>query len=213
MPSYWTGRSIGYSFADLFVAAIFMVVIGAAGFWLGALASIVALAGITAVVLMRHARKIAYGGLAGAVLNAARLTILDQNGKPRAGLDSTGFQLFDDKGCARILLAVDGDGPAVQVCDESGKLQLSLGSSAADGSYGLSMVDQQGKVRARAVMRNELQGIASFGVYDPSGQIRANLSISGVSITGGLARAALTFTNEAGLILWSAPDASIALPK
>lgn len=105
--------------------------------------------------------------------------ILDQNGKPRAGLDSTGFQLLDDKGCSRILMAVDSDGPAVQVCDDSGKLQLNLGSSAADGSYGLSLMDQQGKVRARAVMRKELQGIASFGVYDGAGRIRANLSIGG----------------------------------
>ena len=144
----------------------------------------------------------------GTVLSVARLVILDQNGKPRAGLDSTGFQLLDDKGCPRILMAVDGDGPAVQVCDESGKLQLSLGSSAADGSYGLSMIDQQGKVRARAVMRKELQGIASFGVYDPSGQIRANLSIN-----GGPAQAALTFMDEAGLIIWSAPDISIAIQK
>ena len=49
MPSYWTGRFIGYWSADLFVAAIVMVVIGAIGVWLGTLASILALAGITAV--------------------------------------------------------------------------------------------------------------------------------------------------------------------
>jgi hypothetical protein len=189
------------------VAAIFMVAIGAIGVLLGTLPSIVALAGVLGVIFMRHARKIAYGGLGGAVLKAAGLVILDQNGKARAGLDRAGFQLLDDKGRARILLAVDGDGPAVQVCDESGKLQISLGSSAADGSYGLSLVDQQGKVRARAVMRKELQGLASFGVYDESGQIRANLFITGQK------QAALTVMDDAGLIIWSTPDESIATKK
>ncbi len=208
MPSYWTGRFIGYWSADLFVAAIVMLAIGGVGVWLGTLASILALAGITAVAFMRQARNNAYGGPVGTVLSAARVVILNQNGKPRAGLDSTGFQLLDDQGCARILMAVDADGPSVQVCDESGKLQISLGSSAADGSYGLSMIDQQGKVRARAVMRNELQGIASFGVYDPSGQIRANLSIKGEP-----PHAALTFMDESGIIIWSAPDTSITIQE
>ena len=104
-------------------------------------------------------------------------------------------------------MAVDADGPAIQVCDEFGKLQLSLGSSAADGSYGLSLIDQQGKVRARAIMRNELQGIASFGVYDPTGQIRANFSI------GGSAQATLTLMDKSGSIIWSAPNASVAIEK
>ncbi|MGO9267612.1 MAG: hypothetical protein ACLQBA_22470 [Candidatus Binataceae bacterium] len=191
----------------MFAAALAMIVIGVISVWLGTLDSILALAGLTAVAFMRAARYKADGGTVGRVLQLAQLVILDQNGKPRLGLDSTGFQLLDDKGRARILMAVDGDGPAVQVCDGSGKLQLSLGSSAADGSYGLSLLDQQGKVRARAVMRNEDQGIASFGVYDPSGQIRANLCI------GGRGQATLNFADEAGGIIWSAPDASVAIQK
>lgn len=196
MSSYWTGRNIKYWSANLLVASIAMVIIGAVGVWLGTLASILALAGITALAFGRR------------TLSVERLLILDRNGRPRAALDTTGLQLLDDKGRARILLAVDGDGPAVQVCDESGKLQLSLGSSAADGSYGLSMIDEQGKVRARAVMRKELQGIASFCLYDPSGQVRANLSIA-----GGPAQASLTFIDEAGIIIWDAPGPSVAIQK
>jgi hypothetical protein len=207
MFSYWTGRSIGYWAADCLFAAILMTIVGAVGFWLGTAASMLLLAGLSAAAYMRLARFAADGGQTGRVLSAERLVIINQNGRPRVALDGTGLQLLDEKGCARILMAVDGDGPAVQVCDESGKLRLSLGSSAAEGSYGLSMIDQQGKVIARAIMRNELHGIASFGLYDASGQIRANLS------TSGSTQANLTFTDEDGRFIWRASDTFLVTRK
>ena len=73
MPSYWTQRSIGYWLADLFVAAIIVVVVGTVGVWLGTLASVLVLAGITAVAFMRQARNNAYGGPGGTVFGEDHL--------------------------------------------------------------------------------------------------------------------------------------------
>jgi hypothetical protein len=203
MASYWSGRSIGYWAADFTVATVVMIIFGSIGFFFGTLASIVALAGLLAVIYMRQSRINIYGGPARAELRAAQLVILDEKGRPRSCLDSSGLQFLDDQGKRRLLVAVDADGPAIQILDDSQKVQINLGSSALDGSYGLSLIDEAGKIRGRAIMRKELQGIASFALYDKLGQLRANLALDGSG------PAILNLLDETGLVSWRASDVTL----
>jgi hypothetical protein len=117
-------------------------------------------------------------------------------------LDENGLQLLDKAGCARILLAVDSNGPALQVCDEAGKLQLSLGS-ASDGDIALSLIDKAGKPRAQARLMTNMfgSGLASFCLYDSAGQLRGHLSCGGMDKDP----ASVIVNDATGNILWSAP--------
>ena len=128
MASYWTGHRMGFLLADLFVATIAMLVVGSIGIWLGPLAASIAVAGLLAVSFMRQARTMASGGPMNTVIRAGRVTILDAAGKQRVCIDGDGIQLTDDSGQTRIVMAVDAKGPELQICDQNGNLEVSLGS-------------------------------------------------------------------------------------
>jgi len=189
---------MGFLLADLFVATIAMLVVGSIGIWLGPLAASIAVAGLLAVSFMRQARTMASGGPMNTVIRAGRVTILDAAGKQRVCIDGDGIQLTDDAGQTRIVMAVDAKGPELQICDQNGNLEVSLGSRP-DGNSGLALMDETGKVRAQAVIRKELGGIASFGLYDSAGQVRGNFAI-------GDRPAFLNFTDDEGVIIWRAPS-------
>jgi hypothetical protein len=198
MGSYWSGYRMGLILADLFAAAVAMLVVGSIGILLGPLAASVAVGGLLAVSFMRQARTMAEGGPLNTMIKAACVTILDAAGKQRVRIDGAGIHLSDDAGRTRMVMGVDANGPDLQICDQNGNLQVSLGSRP-DGNSGLALMDEAGKVRAQAVIRKELGGIASFGLYDSTGRVRGNFFISD-RLTS------LNFTDDQGVIIWRAPS-------
>ena len=177
-----------------------MLAIGMLGYLLGAFISVVVLSGITAVVFVRQARTLAYGGPVSQLLRAHRIVITDQNGTNRAMLDSTGLRIADDTGEPRIVVGTDNEGPALQVWDQQGRVRLSLGSTA-DGTTGLMLVDEAGKTRGRAVILSGALGVVSFAVNDQNGNLRGDL-------TEGVYGARLNLCDENGKSIWQAPDAT-----
>jgi hypothetical protein len=197
--SYWSGWRIGLLLADVFAAGVVMLVIGLVGYLCGTFVAVIVLSGILAVAFMRQARTMAHGGPASSLLRAERIVITDQRGIVRAALDSTGLRLADNAGSPRIVIAVDSDGPAFQVWDEQGRVQLNLGSGA-NGITGLTLVDEAGKTRGQAVIHNGMQGLVSFAVNDQNGQLRGDFSL-----VGAFGGARLNLSDENGKSIWTTP--------
>jgi hypothetical protein len=196
--NYWSAERYGFLIADIIQAIVLMAAIGLIGIVWGTFISVIVLSAIVAIAYMRQARTMAYGGPVTSRLRVEQIVIVNEQGIPRVSLDAkTGLQLADDMGRPRIVIAVDGDGPGFQVWDEAGKLQLTLGSSGANG-IGLSLVDEAGKIRGQAVLRNESGGFASFVVRDRKGQVRGFFT-SSIDGSGG---AKLNFLDEAGNLVW-----------
>jgi hypothetical protein len=189
---------MGFLVADLFAAAIAMLIVGSIGLWLGPLPAAMAVGGILTVLSMRQARRMESGRPMNTALTVDSVTILDTAGKRRVNIDKKGIQLADEAERTRIVMVADTNRPEFQICDENGNPLVSLGSRP-DGNSGLALMDQTGQIRAQAVIRKEWEGIASFGLYDSAGKLRGNFAISDKV-------AFLNFTRDDGIIFWRAPD-------
>lgn len=110
---------------------------------------------------------------------------------------SKSFQLTDEDGQKRALLAFDpGGSPALELYDEDGQWRAGL-SLAPDGSPGLEFMDEDGQPRASLGFTTD--GSPTLEFMDEDGQLRAGL---GLFPDGN---PSLVFYDEDGNLLFSAP--------
>ena len=90
------------------------------------------------------------GGDIAKVIRASRFEVVDDQGRPRAGLivlkDGPRLDMFDEKGTSRAMLITTETGAGLTLFDEKGIGRAML--STSNGGPGLVLFDEKGKVRA-----------------------------------------------------------------
>jgi len=110
----------------------------------------------------------------GKVLQANQFNLLDENGKTRAVLAMLAggptLAFYDEKGQTHAVLALSPDGPGLQFSDEKG--QTRAGLDLAEGGPRLSLADEKGNIRVLLALTNRAEDL---NLSEEKGKSRVNV--------------------------------------